>query len=55
MKIKLKNSISTLLTFIMFFTLAFNNVVALASDTPNDRTITAKINGCRNHLLNRWI
>jgi hypothetical protein len=42
MKIKSKKTISTLLTFIMFFTLAFNNVVTFASDTSNDSTITAK-------------
>jgi hypothetical protein len=39
MKIKSKTAISTLLTFIMFFTLVCNNVAAFAS---NDRTITAK-------------
>ncbi|WHY02594.1 GDSL-type esterase/lipase family protein [Neobacillus sp. DY30] len=42
MKMKSKKTISTLLTFIMFFTLAFNNVVAFASDTSNNSTITAK-------------
>ncbi|WP_404331624.1 OmpL47-type beta-barrel domain-containing protein [Mesobacillus maritimus] len=33
---------STLLTFIMFFTLAFNNVAAFASDPTDNRTITGK-------------
>ncbi|MFB3168434.1 GDSL-type esterase/lipase family protein [Neobacillus sp. 179-C4.2 HS] len=42
MKIKSKKAISTLLTFIMFFTLAFNNVVTFASEPADDRTITAK-------------
>ncbi|MDQ0972352.1 pectin methylesterase-like acyl-CoA thioesterase/lysophospholipase L1-like esterase [Neobacillus niacini] len=39
MKIKSKKVISILLTFIIFFTSAFNNVVAFASDTSNDRKI----------------
>ncbi|MGM0901913.1 MAG: OmpL47-type beta-barrel domain-containing protein [Bacillota bacterium] len=41
MKNKSKIAISTLLTFIMFFTLAFNNVVAFANDPSNDPTKTA--------------
>ncbi|WP_254842710.1 GDSL-type esterase/lipase family protein, partial [Bacillus sp. MRMR6] len=42
MKIESKIAISKLLTFIMFFTFAFNNVVTFAREPADDRTITAK-------------